>query len=71
MPGPDLEIKGMGGGGMGEGGLPVHIILGAADIHRVQSIEPPILGLNPNTDPGEEFTMLGSVIAGYVYPSLC
>lgn len=45
--------------------LPVHIILGgAADIHRVQSIEPPILGLNPNTDPGEEFTMLGSVIAG-------
>jgi len=52
------------GGGGGGGGLPVHIILGAADIHRVQSIEPPIVGLNPDTGPGEEFTMLGSVIAG-------
>ena len=32
--------------------LPVHIILGAADIQRIKSTEPPVLGLNPDTDPG-------------------
>ena len=49
--------------------LPVHIILGAADIQRIKSIETPIQGLNPDTDPGAEFTMLGWVIAGKSTPS--
>ena len=44
--------------------LPIHIILGAADIQRIKSTEPAILGPNPDTDPGAEFTMLGWVIAG-------
>ena len=48
--------------------LPVHIILGAADIQRIKSTEPPVLGLNPDTDPGAEFTMLGWVIAGKSTP---
>ena len=43
--------------------LPVHIILGAADIWRIKSTEPPVLGLNPDTVTGAEFTMLGRVIA--------
>ena len=44
--------------------LAVHIILGAADIQRIKSTEPAILGPNPDTDPGAEFAMLGWVIAG-------
>ena len=48
--------------------LPVHIILGAADIQRIKSTEPPVLGLLPDTDPGVEFTMLGWVIAGTSTP---
>ena len=44
--------------------LPVHVILGAADIQRIKSTEPAVLGSNPDTDPGAEFTMLGWVIAG-------
>ena len=44
--------------------LPVHIILGAADVQRIKSTEPPVLGPNPDTDPGAEFTMLGWVLAG-------
>ena len=44
--------------------LPVHEILGAADIQRIKSTEPAVLGSNPDTDPGAEFTMLGWVIAG-------
>lgn len=44
--------------------LPVNVILGAADIQRIKSTEPAVLGSNPHTDPGAEFTMLGWVIAG-------
>ena len=44
--------------------LPVHIILGAADVQRIKSTEPPVLGPNPDTDPGAKFTMLGWVLAG-------
>ena len=44
--------------------LPVHVILGAADIQRIKTTEPAILGKNPNTDPGAEFTMLGWTITG-------
>ena len=44
--------------------LPVHIIVGAADYQRIRSTEPPILGNNPDTDPGAEFTMLGWILYG-------
>jgi len=44
--------------------LPVHIILGAADIQRIKLTEPAILGPNLDTDQETEFTMLGWVIAG-------
>ena len=42
----------------------MHIILGAADVQQIKSTEPPVLGPNPDTDPGAEFTMLGWVLAG-------
>ena len=44
--------------------LPVHIILGAADYQRIRSTEQPVLGSNPDTDPGAEFTMLGWMLFG-------
>ena len=44
--------------------LPVHVILGAADVQRIKTTEPAVLGPNPDTDPGAEFTMLGWVLAG-------
>ena len=31
--------------------LPVNVILGAADIQRIKSTEPAVLGSNPDTDP--------------------
>ena len=37
----------------------VHIILGAADIQRIKSTEAAVLGLNPDSEPRAEFTMLG------------
>ena len=40
--------------------LPVHVILGAADYQRIRSTRKPILGANPDQDPGAEYTMLGS-----------
>ena len=43
--------------------LPVHIIFGAADVQRIKTTEPAVLGPNPDTDPGAEFTMLGWVLA--------
>ena len=46
--------------------LPVHIILGAADIQRIKSTEPAVLGTDPDMDPGADFTMLGWVIGGKV-----
>ena len=42
----------------------MHIILGAADLQRIKTTEPAVLGPNPDTDPGAEFTMLGWIIAG-------
>ena len=44
--------------------LPVHIILGAADYQRIKTTEPPVLGPNPDVDPGAEFTMLGWTVTG-------
>ena len=44
--------------------LPVHIILGAADYQRIRSTEQPVLGSNPDTDPGATFTMLGWMLFG-------
>ena len=47
-----------------QGKLPVHSILGAADLQRIKTTEPAVLGPNPDTEPGAEFTMLGWIIAG-------
>lgn len=44
-----------------EDNLPVHVILGAADI---KTTEPAVLGVDPDIDPGAEHTMLGWVIMG-------
>ena len=44
--------------------LPVHIILGAADYQRIKTTEPPVLGPNPDVDPGAEFTTLGWTVTG-------
>ena len=44
--------------------LPIHIILGAADYQRIRSPEPPVLGENPDTDPGAEYTMFGWILYG-------
>ena len=44
--------------------LPVHIILGAADYQRIRSTRKPILGADPDQDPGAEYTMLGWVLCG-------
>ena len=44
--------------------LPIHIILGAADYQRIRSAEPPVLGENPDTDPGAEYTMFGWILYG-------
>ena len=44
--------------------LPVHIIFGAADYQRIKTTEPPVLGPDPNKDPGAEFTMLGWALSG-------
>ena len=47
-----------------EDNLPVHVILGAADIQRIKTTEPAVLSKNPDTDPGAEFTKLGWTITG-------
>lgn len=44
--------------------LPVHIILGEADYQRIRSTRKPILGANPDQDPGAEYTMLGWMLCG-------
>ena len=44
--------------------LPIHIILGAGDYQRIRSTEQPIVGENPDTDPGAEFTMMGWTMLG-------
>ena len=38
--------------------------MGVADYQRVKTTEPPMLGPNPDKDPGAEFTMLGWTLAG-------
>lgn len=42
--------------------LPVHVILGAANIQRIKTTKPAVLGTNPDTDLGAEFTMLGWIV---------
>ena len=44
--------------------LPIQIILGAVDYQRIRSAEPPVLGENPDTDPGAEYTMFGWILFG-------
>ena len=44
--------------------LPIHIILGAVHYQRIRSAEPPVLGENPDTDPGAEYTMFGWILYG-------
>ena len=38
--------------------------MGAADYQRIKTTEPPILGKNPDKDPGAELTMLGWNLTG-------
>ena len=52
--------------------LPIHILIGSADYPRIKTTEPPILGEDPDKDPGAEFTMLGWVLYGrYVANVTC
>ena len=44
--------------------LSIHIILVAADYHRIRSAELPVLGENPDTDPGAEYTMFSWILYG-------
>ena len=44
--------------------MPVHLILGAADYQRIRTTEPPVLGNDPDKDPGAEFTKLGWTMYG-------
>ena len=46
--------------------LPVHIILGVADYQRIRSPRKPVLGVNPDQDPGAEYTMLRWVLCGRI-----
>ena len=46
--------------------LPVHIILGVADYQCIRTAEPPILGNDPDNDPGAEYTMLGWILCGKI-----
>ena len=38
------------------------MILGAADYQRIRSAEPPVLGKNPDTDPGAEYTVFDWIL---------
>ena len=51
-----------------EDNLPVHVILGAADIQRIKTTEPAVLGVDSDIDPGAEYTMLGWMITGKLTP---
>ena len=44
-----------------EDNLPVHVILGAADIQRIKTTEPAVLGVDPDIDPGAEYTITGKL----------
>ena len=48
---------------------PIHIIMGAGDFQRIKTTEPPILGKNPDKDPGGELTMLGWTLTGRMVTS--
>ena len=48
--------------------LPVHVILGAADVQCIKTTEPAVLGVDPDIDSGAEYTMLGWVITGKLTP---
>ena len=51
-----------------EDNLPIHVILGAADIQRIKTTEQAVLGVDPDIYPGAEYTMLGWVITGKLTP---
>ena len=53
---------------MMEDNLPVHVIIGAADIQRIKTTKPVVLEVDPDIDPGAEYTMLGWVITGKLTP---
>eukprot|EP00794_Sanderia_malayensis_P001022 gene1022-343_t len=42
--------------------LPVYTILGAADDQRIKTTELPVLGTNPDVDPGAESTVFGRTV---------
>ena len=44
--------------------LPVHIVLGVTDYQRIRTGEPPVIGTNPDRDPGAEFTKFGWTLFG-------
>ena len=44
--------------------LPVHIMLGVTDYQRIRTGEPPVIGTNPDRDPGAEFTKFGWALFG-------
>ena len=44
--------------------MSVHIIMGAADYQRIRTTEPSILGVDPDKDPGAEFTIQGWTVYG-------
>ena len=44
--------------------LPIHIIIGVGVYQRIRSAEPPVLGENPDNDPGAEHTMSGWILYG-------
>ena len=46
--------------------LLIHIILGVADYQRIRTAEPPILGNDPENDPGAEYTILGWILSGKI-----
>ena len=48
--------------------LPVHVIIGAADIQRIKTTKPVVPEVDPDIDPGAEYTMLGWVITGKLTP---
>ena len=48
---------------------PIHITMGAAYYQRIKTTEPPILGKNPDKDPGAELTMLGWTLTGRMVTS--
>ena len=51
-----------------EDNLPVHVILAAANIQRIKTTEPAVLGVDPDVDPCAEYTMLGWVFTGKLMP---